>query len=690
MRRVVAFDSETSLIRPALLAPPLVCLTWQEPGQAARIVHHSDAEPVLRQWLESDCIIVGHNVAYDLAVVCERFPHLRSLVFKAYAEDRVTDTMLRQQLLDIAGGIYRGQLNDKQVWRENKYDLESLAKRCAGMVLVKDAWRLSYGEFLDTPLADWPRRATELQAAARAKLSTTDDPKALESLRSMVNGDPSRASEYPLDDARATLAVYLSQEQHATYLEDQYRQARAAWALHLSSAWGLRTDEAGVETLRAATQAEYDDLESELIQVGLIRNDKKRTRDTKAAKARMVRVCTDESMTLRRTDGHTKGSEKCRDAEGGPLPGGDERCVEHVSLDSDACKATGDSVLEAYAEIGTCKKVLTNDVEALAKGVAYPVHTRYGMAETGRTTSSRPNIQNLRRKAGIREAFVPRPGKVLAAADYPQLELYTLAQCCVKWVGKSKLSEALNGGLDPHLAMAANIVGCSYEEAKARIDSPQIDNARQTAKVANFGFPGGLGIPKLCLFAKKTYGVDLTEGAAKLLKSQWFATWPEMRGYFGIADSFSKLFREEESRRLAQIAALETSGAMFRSLFTKRQRAGMTYCAACNNGFQALGSDCAKESLWRVAREQYDAPTSALYNTRTVAFVHDEIIIEADEATAHDAALRLADVMVEGANIYLPDVQISREKVKPLLMRRWSKKAKPVFSSDGRLVPWAL
>ncbi len=685
-RGVVAFDTETSLIRPACLAPELVVVTYQRPGSSPQIVHVSDprCEELLREWLTSDVLIVGHNVAYDLAVVASRFPALLPLIFKAYEEDRVTDTQLREQLIDVARGTYRGKLNDRKVWTTHGYTLEELAKRCAGIQLLKDGWRMSYAEFLNTPLSRWPARAREVQAAARPRVAeldsriANDNDKALikerDGLLEMINGDPERCSTYPLDDARATLAVYLAQEKHVAYLADQYRQARAAFWLHLSSAWGLRTDEAGVDILRSETEESLGEREAELIAAGLVREDG--TRDTKAAKAWMIRVCREERLTLRRTDGHAESSEKCKDADGNSLPGGHEDCVEHVSLDSDACKAANDHVLEAYADASELKKVLTNDVEALAKGVRYPVHTRYGLAETGRTTSSKPNIQNLRRKAGIREAFVPRPGKVFAAADYPQLELYTLAQCCVSWLGRSKLADALNEGLDPHLAMAAQIVGYDYTTAKACLEAgdEEIDNARQTAKVANFGFPGGLGIAKLCLFAKKTYGVHLTETQARRLKDQWLATWPEMRGYFARVEA---LCNTSDGR-----ATVET-------LFTKRFRGGASYCAACNNGFQALGADCAKAAGWIVTRSLYTDHQSALFNSRLVAFVHDEFIVETAEGeSAHDAAFELARLMCEGANVYLKDVPIPIAKMKPLLMRRWSKKAKQVFNEKGKLTPW--
>jgi DNA polymerase III epsilon subunit-like protein len=229
MRRIIAWDTETCLIAPAKLAPELVCVTWQSPGEDAGIEHHTTVEPRLRGWLEDkDTVLVGHNVAYDMAVIAERFPHLRLAIVKAYDEDRVTDTKLRQQLLDIAAGVYRGRFGEKGRWIQHGYTLEDLAWRCAGMRLQKDAWRLSYGEFLDTPLADWVERAKVVQERAKLKmqelcarpyLGKSPEEKALkkeiDGLREMVESDPSQCVKYPLDDARATLAVYLAQEKHA-------------------------------------------------------------------------------------------------------------------------------------------------------------------------------------------------------------------------------------------------------------------------------------------------------------------------------------------------------------------------------------------------------------------------------------------------------------------------------------------
>lgn len=277
---------------------------------------------------------------------------------------------------------------------------------------------------------------------------------------------------------------------------------------------------------------------------------------------------------------------------------------------------------------------------------------------------------------------------VYAQADFPQLELYTLAQCCKKWVGASKLADALNAGLDPHMQVAALILGITYDEANKAKKTDAVKEARGGGKVANFGFPGGLGAASLVAYAKKAYGVVLRvscpgcarrthdKDCAKGLKEHWQAAWPEMPYYFA---------------RVNKLCDNPSGKATVETLWTKRTRGQASYCASCNNGFQALGADCAKRAVCLIAKAQYvaGAVPSPLFNSRTVAFVHDEFIVECrDDEHAPAVAYELARLMVDGANAYLPDVPIKLSKMEPLLMRRWSKKAEPTFGADGRLVPW--
>ena len=656
--RIVAWDTETCLIRPGVLAPELVCLTATVDRGPAKIWHVSD--PALLETFESwltdpEVLLVGQNVAYDMAVMGAHSPDLLPHIFEAYKANRVTDTMIRAKLLDIAAGTYRGKLGDGNRWIKYDYSLEALARRYLGKTLDKDTWRLRYGELISTPLDQWPAGAIE----------------------------------YPLSDAVHTRDLYFVEEEQngksrvGDCLLDQFRQTYSAFCLHLVSAWGLRTSSAGVDSFEASVGAAYEEVKARLITAGLVRPNG--VRNTLAAKNRMVEVCEAEGLTLRVTE------------------------ARQVCLDADACEASGDPLLQDYAELSTLSKVLSTDVVMLRSGTASPIHTRFDLAETGRVTSSKPNVQNVRRLPGIRECFVPREGYVFAQADYDGLELRTLAQVCVHLFAKSALADALNSGLDPHLALAASILGISYEEAKERKKDKDVDAARQTAKVANFGFPGGLGIKKLVLFARKSYGVLLTEESARDLKNQWLTRWPEMANYFqhvssldntkqevaAILDKWQQSLDKEptdsefkKATAMARAIVMRSGNVpVLRQLQSRRVRGGATYTAMCNSYFQGLGSDATKEALRLITEACYVDTDSPLFGCRVVNYIHDEFILEVPEGPgAHDAAEELARLMVKGANIWLPDVPA---KTEPLLMRYWSKEAKRVVDDEGRLIPWA-
>jgi DNA polymerase I-like protein with 3'-5' exonuclease and polymerase domains len=342
-----------------------------------------------------------------------------------------------------------------------------------------------------------------------------------------------------------------------------------------------------------------------------------------------------------------------------------------VSLAAGVCERFEDfTTIGRYSRYLTVRKTLSNDIELLRKGVEYPVQPRYDLADSGRTTCSKPNIQALNRGAGIRECFIPREGSVFIAADFSALELHTRAVWCLEVLGYSKLAETLNAGIDAHLQMAARMLNVPYAEAKTRKAEPFIKEARQRAKAINFGRPGGLGDAKFVQYAKASYGVTLSQEEAAQSKKDWLEDQPEVIDFF----------------RLASEATSNPSGlAQETSLFTERTVGATRYSALCNRRFQGLGADAALQALWLVTRACYIDKASPLYGWHVVAFVHDEIICEGPEASAHEALGELEALMQRGANTYLSRVPAKTEGV---CMRRWSKNAKLLRDATGRVIPW--
>jgi DNA polymerase I-like protein with 3'-5' exonuclease and polymerase domains len=395
------------------------------------------------------------------------------------------------------------------------------------------------------------------------------------------------------------------------------------------------------------------------------------------AKALMLAACEKAGIKVPLTD-KGQAALKVKSVDAATIRGkGLENCV---STDAEACEATGNRTLRAFSIYGSANTLLKK-VETIAQGSTLPLQTRFEvLKETGRTSSKAPgdpligdNFQNPPRAGGYRQCFVPRPGYVFCSVDYDGAELHSLAQVCLWALGHSRLAQVLNDGLDPHLLMAAERLlkegPISYAEAERRLKAkdPLIKHARQTAKVPNFGLPGGLGADTLIEYAKQ-YRVKLTYKQAVDLIEAWRAMWPEMVEYF----AWIKAQLGDGLATIKQYVSLRTRGLI-------------PYTVACNTYFQGLTADAAKSALLPLARECYlESENSVLYGSYPVLFIHDEVLAELPEETAHLAGPRMAEIMVDRFNDYHPDVHVTAQ---PALMRRWYKDAEPVYE-NGKLVPW--
>ena len=201
------------------------------------------------------------------------------------------------------------------------------------------------------------------------------------------------------------------------------------------------------------------------------------------------------------------------------------------------------------------------------------------------------------------------------------------------------MARRINEGEDLHRALSAKILGVDYHDERAL-------ESRQFAKIANFGYPGGMGSSALASTAPN-YGVEMSVDQAEELREHWSETWPEMRDYFRFIND-----------------ALGYSGsATITQLRSGRIRGNCSYTAAANTLFQGLAADGAKLALFNTAKESYS--TGDFY---CLAFIHDELVIE---AKSEKAAKIVAQIMIDSMKVYTPDIEIEVEINGP--MKFWSK-----------------
>ena len=705
MRRI-GIDTETYLINAdqGIVAPRLVCLTYCTEEAEVGLLGRDDALATMHALLDADDIeFVAHHARFDFAVLCAADATLLPKVFRAYDEGRVRCTMVREKLLALARGELADE-GDTGAKRNVRFSLAACIERRFNIDLSEAKgtkggplpWRMRFSELDGIPVESWPIEARD----------------------------------YALDDAKYNLALFDAQtteinEQGASgnTVPDEAPQTRAAFWLYLMSVRGVRTDPQRVNRLNTALRAEYARINAlvraaDVLKPKMQKGEMVWSKNMTALRGRVVSAYGGEERTPM-TAGGKKGVPAvstsrehllapidkavlkwvedleqqvfaARAERSEPDMEGEEAAALSRELAYAAAEAHGLDgeqvynwlVLHAVAERSGVEKLLKTYVPTLLQGTQFPITTSYTeLLASGRTSSVKPNLQNPPRKGGVRECFIPRPGYFYAFCDYSFIELCTLAQSCLEYFGWSHMADAINAGLDPHLDMAASMLGIDYEEAKRRkkADDPQISEYRQLSKALNFGYPGGLGRAKFVEYARVGYGVILSEAEAGRRKEEWYRKWPEMRLYHQM---FGNLTLGDASFDLVQPG----SG---------RVRGKVGFCDGSNSVFQGRAADGAKRAGWYLAQECYlgfgklwpndGRARSPLYGSRPVLFVHDEFILEVPEANAHEATLRQSEVMIAGMKEVVADVKVGTEFA---IARRWYKGASAAYDENKRLVPW--
>ena len=315
-----------------------------------------------------------------------------------------------------------------------------------------------------------------------------------------------------------------------------------------------------------------------------------------------------------------------------------------VKKTATGARSTDEEVLEKLAEdyplpakllehrsLVKLKGTYTDKLAQLALARTGRVHTHYAqaVAVTGRLSSNDPNLQNIpiRTPEGrrVREAFVAPAGRVIASADYSQIELRIMAHLS----GDHSLLHAFHAGLDVHRATAAEVFGVEVDQ----VTSEQ----RRYAKVINFGLIYGMSSFGLA----KNLGIETKAAAAYIDK--YFQRYPGVKQYMDDTKAAAKSMGYVETvfgRRLYLPEINSPNGP---------RRAGAER-AAINAPMQGTAADLIKLAMVAVQKE-LDAHKPDI---KMIMQVHDELVFELPESEVDWLKTHIPRLMAEVAALKVP------------------------------------
>lgn len=275
-------------------------------------------------------------------------------------------------------------------------------------------------------------------------------------------------------------------------------------------------------------------------------------------------------------------------------------------------------LIERYRELS---KLMSTYIEALPKLVDGQglLHTTFNqdVASTGRLSSTNPNLQNIpvRTELGrqIRQAFVPRDGRVFVSADYSQFELRLAAVLA----GDDDLIDDFNSDIDIHTKTAAEVYGIALQDVTA--------DQRRAAKVINFGVLYGMSPHGLAEATK------MTMAEAKRFIEHYFEVRQPIRRYLDkISDQAKEQgFVETFFGRRRPTPDIRSSN------FVVRESARR---AAMNMPIQGTEADLMKLAMIRLEDELEGLAESVLQ-------VHDSILVECAPANVEKVSVVMRGVM---------------------------------------------
>ncbi|MGB3692670.1 MAG: DNA polymerase I [Spirulinaceae cyanobacterium] len=304
-----------------------------------------------------------------------------------------------------------------------------------------------------------------------------------------------------------------------------------------------------------------------------------------------------------------------------------------------------DLILEQRS-LAKLKSTYVDTLPALIRPDTNRVHTNFNqtVTTTGRLSSSHPNLQNIPIRTAfsrqIRQAFIPKEGWLLVAADYSQIELRILA----------------------HLSQEPTLVAAYQEQKDVHTVTAQIifekeaitPEERRLGKIINFGVIYGMGAQRFARESgltsqvgkdfieryKERYALifDYLENKKKEAIAQGFVTTIfNRRRYFNFT-----------SDRLRKLKGSDPQDIDLNKVKNVGQYDAQLLRAAANSPIQGSSADIIKIAMIKLQK------ILANYQAKLLLQVHDELILEIPPEEWPDLQNQIKTTMENAVELSVP------------------------------------
>ena len=284
-----------------------------------------------------------------------------------------------------------------------------------------------------------------------------------------------------------------------------------------------------------------------------------------------------------------------------------------------------------YRSLSKLKSTYTDKLPEQVCARTGRIHTSYhqAVAATGRLSSSDPNLQNIpiRTAEGrrIRQAFIPKPGCTLLAADYSQIELRIMAHLSED----AGLLKAFAEDRDVHQATAAEVFGVPLAEVTT--------DQRRSAKAINFGLIYGMSAFGLA----RQLGIAREE--AQKYVELYFARYPGVKAYMDRTR-----FQAREQGYVETVFGRR----LYLPDIQARQQSRRQYAerSAINAPMQGTAADIIKKAMITVDAWLRQSDTGA----EIIMQVHDELVLEVPTHALAAVQQNVTRLMANAVDLRVP------------------------------------